>query len=720
MKNKVRVISACLILGITFSLVNHQSLAQINDHDTLTIGVEGITNVDLHWAYLIQEVTYADELIGHQLQGFLGMLAPGDSGEILPGLAENWTHNEDFTEWNYTLREDLTFHDGTSVNARAVEYSVYANYMTYLNSWWFSANISSAKDYLSQGIGLQGMGLNITFPENDPNGEGRVIILKSSFPNRQIEWYNCLRTMYALVPYGSHGELTDSADICMNKSEDFSKNPVYAGPYKLKNWSKGEYVRLERFDDWFGWGQTLIGSYGKQYLLPEVDEAFQFIEFVDLTDSTDLPSEILDENVDVILSQDFIHIDNTTAEIYSAIEKTEGFSVKKGAKGDTAFIFMNIQGDYPKMFGGSGNFPLSESWFRQAVSHAIDRDKLVRETYKDIGWVADTFFPTEILENFPNIDTSDYHDFDQGSSIAESILDANGYPPLAFQEEPKNRFGYGPYLNETRPGETRGHHFTLYSPESASCDSRTRAIVEDLEKVGIYVTFEIVDANMYFDLLYGDPGYSFNRSYDYTDDGDPEFSGPDGDFFLHGLGSMFSLPHLYVGMCSNIDWYWGGYGPNSWFNNDYEIAIAKLDDGYGAIDYLPYGDPPPEWPFPYPGIRNNDVQYIAGCEEAGYILSEELPVIPLIWYAQIYAINNHVLNFTLDQTSRLAGGIGMVHVAYSHWDPGDEPTTPSSSTSTIADTSSNDHTNPVTDYLLLINLGLTFLVFISRKKQKRH
>jgi peptide/nickel transport system substrate-binding protein len=37
--------------------------------------------------------------------------------EVVPGLAEDYESNEDLTEWTFTLREGVTFHDGTALDA---------------------------------------------------------------------------------------------------------------------------------------------------------------------------------------------------------------------------------------------------------------------------------------------------------------------------------------------------------------------------------------------------------------------------------------------------------------------------------------------------------------------------------------------------------------------------------------------------------------------------
>ena len=51
-------------------------------------------------------------------EGLLG-IEPG-SAEVVPELATEWTPNEDGTEWTFTLRDDVTFHDGEPFNAEAV------------------------------------------------------------------------------------------------------------------------------------------------------------------------------------------------------------------------------------------------------------------------------------------------------------------------------------------------------------------------------------------------------------------------------------------------------------------------------------------------------------------------------------------------------------------------------------------------------------------------
>ena len=50
-----------------------------------------------------------DSLIGHD-----------DLGNLIPRLATAWHSNADMTEFTMTLREDVTFHNGTTFDAAAV------------------------------------------------------------------------------------------------------------------------------------------------------------------------------------------------------------------------------------------------------------------------------------------------------------------------------------------------------------------------------------------------------------------------------------------------------------------------------------------------------------------------------------------------------------------------------------------------------------------------
>ncbi|MGH2560205.1 MAG: ABC transporter substrate-binding protein, partial [Thermomicrobiales bacterium] len=51
------------------------------------------------------------------------LIAKDFDGNYVPSLATEWTISEDGLTWTFTLRQDVTFHDGTPLNAEAVKFS---------------------------------------------------------------------------------------------------------------------------------------------------------------------------------------------------------------------------------------------------------------------------------------------------------------------------------------------------------------------------------------------------------------------------------------------------------------------------------------------------------------------------------------------------------------------------------------------------------------------
>lgn len=45
---------------------------------------------------------------------------PGENGEIVGLLATDWSSNDDLTEWRFTIRDDVVFHDGSSLTAETI------------------------------------------------------------------------------------------------------------------------------------------------------------------------------------------------------------------------------------------------------------------------------------------------------------------------------------------------------------------------------------------------------------------------------------------------------------------------------------------------------------------------------------------------------------------------------------------------------------------------
>ena len=641
MNGKYRVVFA--LIGVFALSVLSGCVGTTAAHDTLVVQIEE-TVLHLDNRYRSHSSAY-DAMVANQYQGYLGMIAPGETIVTLPGMATSFEVNEALDEWTFTLRAGAKFHDGSVIDAKTVRYSMVADYMAYYDY----DNMSQAEfEWLDSGY-------NVSYPAADPNGEGLVVTFSDGYFPDPMFFFDVSGAwnFFTLVPFGVQGSYTDTTAVCQEKMEDFREAPVSCGPYKFKETALQDYVLLERFDDWFGWGQTFAASNGQDFTFPAVEDAFEQVKFRTVKEKAVALAELKTAGVDVTTGRF-----NSQDEL-DDIMNTKGFDAYTKEYLGGATLGMNLEGDWPTYWGGLGNFPVSQDWFRKAVSHAINRTNLVDNVYLGIADERDALFPDWILDKFTNIDTSEYYDFDQGIVKAEEMLNASGYDALGFSREPDNRFGFGPYANETSIDgveQANGRHFVLTTMNCDFCTKRAVAIQKDLAQVGIYVVIELQEFGQYLDTLdSGDAGYDYNTTGPQPD---PNFSGGDFDFYVGGFGGHYETPWDFVSYQNFVYWLYYGYGGYDWYNIDYEIAWAKATDGWGYVDY--YIAPPDDYPYPVPEWSNDNEQFVQACEDMGYLKTAAMDKIPLVWYVDTYAFNDHLNNF-------LASRGGDFIVAYSYW-----------------------------------------------------
>lgn len=113
MKNKV------FLLFVIFALlaVVVPAFAQ-SEGGSLTIGlsVEPL-NIDPASGVYIPEALVIQQI-------FDPLVYVDPAGDFVPGLATDWSFNEDGTEYTFHLRTDVKFHDGTDFNAEAVKFAL--------------------------------------------------------------------------------------------------------------------------------------------------------------------------------------------------------------------------------------------------------------------------------------------------------------------------------------------------------------------------------------------------------------------------------------------------------------------------------------------------------------------------------------------------------------------------------------------------------------------
>lgn len=139
---------------------------------------------------------------------------------IVPELATEWESPDSATSITFTLRQDVTFQDGTPFNAEAVK----INFDRILDEKHKLSRHSLYADFIKNVI--VDSEYQVTFEFKEPFGPAL-----SSFA------------------HGAGGIISPKA---INENKDIGKNPVGSGPYKFKKWVPGTELVLEVNPDYWG------------------------------------------------------------------------------------------------------------------------------------------------------------------------------------------------------------------------------------------------------------------------------------------------------------------------------------------------------------------------------------------------------------------------------------------------------------------------------------
>ena len=146
--------------------------------------------------------------------------------EVEPSLATSWVISADGTEYTFTLRNGVTFHDGTPFNAEAVKFN-------------FDRMLDESHPYHDTGP----FPLSFFFSAVESTDVVDDMIVKFT-----------LNAPYA--PFLSNlayptGLMVSPAAVAAHGKE-FGRNPSGTGPFKFAEWRSNEAVVVERNDAYWG------------------------------------------------------------------------------------------------------------------------------------------------------------------------------------------------------------------------------------------------------------------------------------------------------------------------------------------------------------------------------------------------------------------------------------------------------------------------------------
>ncbi len=140
-----------------------------------------------------------------------------ETNELIGELATSWEQTDDVT-WRFALREGVTFHNGDPFNAEVAAFGI--------NYTWSPENNFQIYQYVGPDMNatvVDEYTIDVTTESPDPILPSRLYF--SPLPNmNQVQ----------------------------NNPETLPDQPIGTGPYQFVEWNRGQYIRLEAFQDWWG------------------------------------------------------------------------------------------------------------------------------------------------------------------------------------------------------------------------------------------------------------------------------------------------------------------------------------------------------------------------------------------------------------------------------------------------------------------------------------
>lgn len=239
---------------------------------------------------------------------------------LRPGLAESWDISDDGLEYTFHIRRGVKFHDGTPLDAQAVEYNI--RRMWDKSSPMYNARAAGQTSFVWK------------FLDSVQTVDDHTLRLRLRQPFSEF--------LRMLAQGGNGSTAIMSPTALQTYGADVADHPVGTGPFKFSERIRGERIDLVRNDDY--WGKV-----------PYIDG----VVFRPLPDPSARTAALRSGDVDMIAVPNPDSIDNLVA---------EGYQLSEGTPPHTWYLSFNMKDRYTSI-----------PEVRQAINLAVDREGMARD-----------------------------------------------------------------------------------------------------------------------------------------------------------------------------------------------------------------------------------------------------------------------------------------------------------------------------------------------------
>ena len=407
-----------------------------------------------------------------------GLTVLNEDMEVEPGLATEWEQVDD-TTWSFTLRDDVTFHDGTQFNAEAVV----ANLDRVLDPAMASPRMF-LYEMITEVEAVDEFTVEITteYPfapllahlAHDGGGMISKDVIDADY-QQALDAAGEDMTAEEYYELRDSGEAEEVQDAISSELGTYvTENPVGTGTFKLQERTPGEQVVLERNDDYYGEAATLDTVTFK--VVPETASRIAEIE----SGTSHIAGTVESSNADRIAN---------CAE--TALDETESMSL--------SYIGFNTEKE-----------PLNDPKVRQAISYAIDREEIINGVYDGVGIPAKGPLAPGVFGYDENVEGISY-DIEKAKELLAEAGYEDGLDLSIWTNDSPERVNTAVYLQESL--QEIGINLTVEQLEWGAYLEETAAGNHDMFMLGWSTVTGDADYGTYplfHSSMHGDPG---NRSF---------------------------------------------------------------------------------------------------------------------------------------------------------------------------------------------------------------
>jgi peptide/nickel transport system substrate-binding protein len=283
------------------------------------------------------------------------------STEVVPDLAESWESNAEGTQWTFTLRDGVKFHDGTDFNAEAVCFN--------FDRWYnFKGpfQLESATYYWQTVFGGFSDKKKPSLYKSCEATDATTVVLNLTKPSASFLGALALTNFTfaspkALQEFGADKGSVDEETGFKPTGTYGTEHPTGTGPFKFESWTRGDRLVMVRNDDY--WGEK--AKIERLIFRPISDNAARLqalqngeIQGYDLVEPQDIQTIEGDDNLQILDRPAF----------------------------NVGYVTINQKVK-----------PFDQLEVRQAVAAGLDREAVVDNFYAGRGDVATQFMPPSLF-----------------------------------------------------------------------------------------------------------------------------------------------------------------------------------------------------------------------------------------------------------------------------------------------------------------------------------